>query len=97
MFDPQRLEVVHVLVGFENGAPVAGLAEQDAAPVVDELGYMESPIDFCNFAEDRFEQFVEHDLAVEANDKVMDRGPRVKVMALICSWFGRSHHDLHRR
>jgi hypothetical protein len=74
VFDPQGLEVVHVLVGFENGTPVAGLGEEDSAPVVDELGYVESPIDLCNVAEDRFEQFVEHDLAVEANDKVMDGG-----------------------
>lgn len=91
VFDPERLEVVHVLMGFDYGPRVTGLAEQDAAPLVDELGDVKFPIDLRYLTEDRFEQFIEHNLPVEADDQVVDIRPRFEIVVLTHRWFGGSH------
>ena len=67
-------------MGAENGAGVTGLAEQDTTPIVDERRDVSGPVDFGDLAEDRSQEIVEHDLAVELHDQVVDIGAVPKVV-----------------
>lgn len=69
---PEGLDVVDVAMSVEDRAGVAGLAEQHAAPVVDELGDVQRPVDLGHLTEHRFQEIVEDDLAVEGDDEVVD-------------------------
>jgi hypothetical protein len=74
----QRLDGVHVLVGGEQGTRVPGLPEEHPAPVVDEAGDVDGPVDLDRL-EHRRQQIVEDDLPVEGHDEVVDVGPRPDV------------------
>jgi hypothetical protein len=60
---------------------VAGFAEQNAAPVVDELRNVERPVDVGDLTEDGFQKVIEDDLAVEVDDQIVDGGTTVEVAA----------------
>lgn len=73
------VELVQLLVRRQDVAVVAGLSQQDSAPVVDELRDVDGPVDLGDFTEDGAEEIVEGDLPVEAYDEVMDLTAGVEV------------------
>ena len=79
MHDAERFQIVHMLMRFEDRSLIARLAEQNPAPIVDELRNMDGPIDLSDFTENRLEELVEDDLPVEADDQIMDLGTRREI------------------
>lgn len=75
----EGLELVDLLVRRKDETAVTGLAEQDLAPVVDELREVDRPVHLGHLSEDGSEQIVEDDLTVEADDQVVDLASTVEV------------------
>jgi hypothetical protein len=71
----EGLALVHLAVRLEQRAAVAALAEQDPAPVVDQARDVHGPVGLGDLLEQRAQEVVEHDLAVERDDQVVDRRP----------------------
>ncbi len=92
----EGFETVHPLVRPEEEAVVAGLPQEHAAPEVDELGDVGRPVDLRDLVEHRREQVVEHDLAVEPHDQVVDLRPGVEVARHRSRAGGGGDGDLHR-
>ena len=86
-----------MLVRFENRSFIARLAEQNPAPIVDELGNVDGPIDLSDLTENRFEELVEDDLPVEADDQIMDVGTRTEIVIPFRHVLRRAHRLITHR
>ncbi len=75
-----------MLMCVENESGIPGLAQQDATPIIDELGDVESPVDLGNLTEHRLEQFVKYNFPVEPHHEVMNISSRAQVVIMIRSW-----------
>ena len=69
-------------MSVQERAPVPAMAEQDPAPVVDEARDVHRPLRLGDLLEDRSEEVVKDDLAVERDDEVVDRRPGVEIGGL---------------
>ena len=70
--DPERLDVVHVLMRVEDEAAVARFSQKDPTPVIDELRDVDGPVHLGDLTEYGREEVVEDDLPIEADDQIMD-------------------------
>src|SRR5665213_1598962 len=89
VFGGERQLIVDVPVGIQDRPSVRLIAQQHATPVVDQLRNMLTPVDLGDLFEDRSENFVHHQLAIERHDHVVNLSSRIEisVVAGLRAWF----------